>query len=94
MNIARFVKNRNAREDEPSLEWRFRKPGEDGRIKVSWKKLSTLEQLRECVENGLTSATDIAVEMEISKATACRLAAKAIKEGWLKKDGREYALIT
>lgn len=93
--VARFAKNRNATDDEcPSLEWRFKKPEEDGRIGVSWKRLSAIELLRQCIEDGLTTLTDIAAEMETSKATACRLAAKAIKEGWLKKDGREYALVT
>ncbi|HEV2454214.1 MAG TPA: AAA family ATPase [Verrucomicrobiae bacterium] len=91
--ISRFVKNRNPAEAEPSLEWRFKKSGEDGRIGVSWKKLSTQEILRECVEDGLTSATDIAAEMEISKGMVSRLAARAIKDGWLKKDGRDYALV-
>jgi DNA-binding IclR family transcriptional regulator len=59
---------------------------------VSWKKLFLIQALRQCVGDGLTTATDIAAEMEISKATASRLAAKAIKEGWLKREGREYVL--
>ena len=92
--IARFVKKRTSTDEEcPTLEWRFTKAGEDGRVNVSWKKLSATQLLRQCVEDGLVSLTDIAEEMEISKATACRLAAKAMKEGWLKKDGREYALV-
>lgn len=92
--IARFVKNRCVTDGEcPSLEWNFKKPGDDGRMGVSWKKLSATEQLRQCIEDGLVTATDIAEEMEISKATASRLAAKAIREGWLRKEGREYALV-
>ena len=92
--VARFVKNRNATDEEcPSLEWRFAKSGDDGRIAASWKRLSIFELFRQCIEDGLTTATDIAAEMEISKATASRLAAKAIKEGWLKKDGRDYAIV-
>lgn len=92
--ISRFVKNRNSTDEEcPSLEWRFRKPGADGRIGVSWKKLSLTELFRECIEDGIVSATDIAAELEISKAATSRLATKAIKEGWLKKDGRDYVLV-
>lgn len=92
--IARFVKNRNATEDEcPSLEWRFGKAREDGHIGVSWKKLSQTELLRQCIEDGLTTATDIAADMEISKGQASKLAARAMKEGWLTKNGREYALV-
>lgn len=91
--IARFVKNRHSPgESCPTLEWRFTKAGEDGRVEVSWKELSPTLVFRQCVQDGLTSATDIAEEMGISKASACRLAAKGMKEGWLKKDGRDYIL--
>lgn len=92
--VARFVKNRNATDEEcPSLEWHFKKPGGDGRIGVSWKRVSLAQQFRQCIEDGLTSTTDIAVELEVSKAATSRLASKAIKDGWLKKDGREYSLV-
>jgi hypothetical protein len=33
----------------------------------------------------------IAAELEISKGMVSRLAVRAMKEGWLKKDGRDYA---
>ncbi|MGH8024803.1 MAG: AAA family ATPase [Limisphaerales bacterium] len=92
--IARFVKERNKSDEPcPPLEWQFKKPGEDGRIGVSWKKLSPTDMLRQCVEDGLTSAIDIAAELEISKGMVSRLATRAMKEGWLKKDGRDYALV-
>ena len=39
------------------------------------------------------SLVDIAAEMEISKGQASKLAARAIKERWLTKEGREYALV-
>lgn len=91
--IARFVKERNKTDEPcPPLEWQFKKPGEDGRIGVSWKKLSATELLRQCIEDGLNNATDIAAELEISKGMVSRLATRAINEGWLKKDGRDYAL--
>ena len=91
--VARFVKNRNATEaDCPPLEWHFVKSENEVRAEVSWKKLSTPQLFRQCIEDGLTSATDIADEMGISKGQVSKLATKAIKEGWLKKDGRDYAL--
>jgi putative DNA primase/helicase len=92
--VARFVKNRNATESDcPPLEWHFHLPKGEIRARVSWKKLSTLEVFRQWVESGLTKASDIAEEMQISTGQISKLAKKGITAGWLKKDGREYALI-
>lgn len=91
--VARFVKNRNATETEcPPLEWSFRLDANEARAHVSWKKLSTSQLFRQCLEDGLTSATDIAEEMGISKGQVSKLATGAIKAGWLIKEGREYKL--
>jgi AAA domain len=91
--VARFVKNRNATEaDCPPLEWHFHLPKGETRARVSWKKLSTLEVFRQWVESGLTKASDIAEEMQISTGQISKLAKKGITAGWLKKEGREYAL--
>ena len=46
------------------------------------------------VADGLTSAQDIAHEMGVSKGTVSKWAQKAIEAGKLKKDGREYALVS
>jgi hypothetical protein len=92
--IARFVKNRNATEEEcPSLVWRFRKPGADGRIGISWKRLSTNEVFRQCIEDGLSSATDIAAEMDITKGMVSEMASRTVTEGRLTKDGWASALV-
>jgi hypothetical protein len=89
--VCRFVKNRNETEAEcPPLEWHFYKPKDSTIARVSWKKLSTHQLFRQCIEDGLTGATDIADEMGISKGQVSKLATKAIKDGWLKKDGRDY----
>jgi putative DNA primase/helicase len=91
--ICRFVKNRNSTEAEcPPLEWHFRKPKNETRAHISWKKLSTLQVFRQWVEDGLTSASDIAAEMGLSKGQVSKLAKQGMTAGWLKKDGREYAL--
>ncbi len=91
--VARFVKNRNATETEcPPLEWSFRLAPNEARAHVSWKKLSTAQCFRQCVENGLASATDIAGEMGITKGQVSKLAKRGMAEGWLAKDGREYKL--
>jgi hypothetical protein len=56
-------------------------------------KASSIEVFRQWVEDDLTSAEDISKEMGISKGTVSKLAKRGIKEGWLKKVGREYALV-
>jgi RecA-family ATPase len=90
---ARFVKNRNATEEEcPRMEWHFHKPTGQEKAEISSRPLSTIAIFRELVETGLTSATDIAEEMGSSKGQVSKLANKGIQEGWLKKEGRDYAL--
>lgn len=90
--VARFVKNRNATEgDCPPLEWSFQLPKGEVRARVGWKKISTAQTFRQWIEDGVTSAKDIAEEMGISKGQVSKLAKRAMAEGWLKKDGRGYA---
>ena len=44
------------------------------------------------VKDGITSATDIASEMGLSKGQVSKLAKKAIEAGRLRKEGNSYAL--
>lgn len=91
--VARFAKNRNATEtDCPPIEWHFIKPKGETRALVSWKKISTAQIFRELIEDGLTTCKDIAEEMGITKGQVSKLATKAFAAGWLKKNGRDYAL--
>lgn len=90
--ISRFIKNRNATEEScPPLQWHFGKK-DDGKAGVSWKKLSPVDVFRQWIEDGLTSATDIAAEMCLSKGQISKLAKRGIAAGWLKKEGRDYVL--
>lgn len=91
--VCRFVKNRNSMEAEcPPLEWHFHKPKDETLARISWKKLSTLQVFRQWIEDGLTGASDIATEMGLSKGQVSKLAKQGMVAGWLKKDGRDYAL--
>lgn len=91
--VARFVKNRNATEEDcPPLEWHFDLPKGEDKARVSCQKVSTFEVFRQCLEDGLTSASDIAEEMGISKGQVSKMAKRAEAAGWLKKQGREYTL--
>ncbi|MGP8198993.1 MAG: AAA family ATPase [Limisphaerales bacterium] len=66
--VVRFVKNRNSTEAEcPALEWHFFKSKDETKAHVSWKKLSTHQLFRQCIEDGLTGASEIAEELGISK---------------------------
>ncbi len=59
---------------------------------ISWKKLSNPQLFRQCIEDGLISASDIAAEMGLSKGQVSKLAKQGMEAGWLKKNGRDYAL--
>jgi hypothetical protein len=90
--IARFVKNRNTIDaDCPALEWTFVKPPGHVNAVVSWKKIVTPDRFRQCIEDGLVTASQIAEDMCLSRGQISKYATKAIKEGWLVKKGREYA---
>ena len=92
--ISRFDKNRNSTEQEaPALEWNFASQPE-GKTRVSFKEVNRKDVFRQWIEDGLTSCTDIANEMNISKGQVAKLAKKGFAEGWLKKNGRDYALVS
>src|SRR6476661_10527128 len=57
------------------------------------RKASRIEVFRQCLEDGLTSAEDIAREMGVTKGTVSKMAKRAMEDGWLKKQGREYVLV-
>ncbi|MGH7980330.1 MAG: hypothetical protein ACREE6_13225, partial [Limisphaerales bacterium] len=91
--VARFAKNRNTSEaDCPPVEWNFAKRPGEGRARVRWTRVSASERFRKAIEEGLSTATDIAREMSVSRGQVSKYAAKGMKEGWLKRDGRGYAL--
>jgi hypothetical protein len=93
--VARFVKNRHTSDaDSPSLEWRFVRPPNDPKAYVTWKRVVAPDVFRKCIEDGLSSASEIAQEMGVSRGQVSKLAAKAIKGGWLKKKGREYVIVS
>jgi hypothetical protein len=93
--VAQFLKNRNVSESKcPPLEWTFAKPPGDPKVHVSWVRITTMQLFRQCVEGGLTKAMDIAKRLGISRFKVSRFAAQAVKEGWLKKEGRKYCMTT
>jgi len=84
--LATFAKNRQGTVTETQpLEWFFEPDGE--KTRVTYRTVSNLDRLLELVGNGLTHNSDIATDMGLSKGTVSKLAAKAVREGKLKRLG-------
>jgi putative DNA primase/helicase len=91
--ISRFTKpSRNTQEEIPAYEWHIVSET-SGEVSISHKRAESLQVFRKLIEDGVTDCSQLAEEMKVSKGTISKWAAKAIREGWLKKDGREYALV-
>lgn len=89
--LLRFTKDRNSHTEQPVIEWTFQTIS-DGKVRISNKHADSREVLLGWVRDGLTSATDIADEMGLSKGTVSKMARKLADEGRLKITGREYSL--
>jgi putative DNA primase/helicase len=89
--VTRFVKNRNSPNDPAPLEWTIRPDGE--RVLVTYRCADNLLLLRQWIEDGFETCSEIAEEMGLSKGQVSKLAKQAEKAGWLKKSGRRYKLI-
>lgn len=89
--LSRFTKDRNSPGEQAPIEWSFTTLP-DGSVRVETREASSLDIFRQWIEDGLTSAEDIAREMSVSKGTISKWARKAIEAGWLVKKGRGYAL--
>ena len=64
-----------------------------GEITISYKAAQSLDVFRKCVEEGVMDCQQIAEEMKVSKGTVSKMAKKAMDQGWLGKNGREYVLL-
>lgn len=89
--LSRFTKDRNSQREQPATQWSFT-TGSDGRVSIDTRGASTAQVFRQWIEDGLTSADDIAREMGVTKGTVSKMARRAMEDGWLKKNGRQYAL--
>ncbi len=90
--ISRFTKARQGTPEETEpLEWAYKPDGIQTRVTV--RPIPTLTIFRQWVGDGLTSCSDIAEEMGLSKGAVSKMAKKAERDGWLKIDGRNYKLI-
>jgi AAA domain len=89
--ISRFTKDRNSVREQQAIEWHFMT--QSGAVDVTTKPAKNIDVFRQWIEDGLTSATDIAIEMNVSKGMVSRWAKEGVTAGWLAKNGKEYELI-
>ena len=88
--VATFDKNRNATNEEcPSLFWHF-EPKPDGSVIPTWTTLTPMQIFLGLIEDGLKSCGDIAQEMTVSKGTVSKLAKRAVADGRITIEGRDY----
>jgi hypothetical protein len=91
--VCAFDKIRNATEAEcPTMEWLFRRDA-NGRTEVTCKAVTNLEKFRYWIEQGLHSATDIALEMGVTKGCVSKWGKKGQAQGWMKIVNGLYHLV-
>ena len=92
--ISRFTKpSRNTQEEVPAYEWHIVTDPATGEVSVGWKLARPMDVLLQHVADGITDCTDLAAEMRVSKGTISKWATRAIHEGRLRKNGREYEIV-
>jgi AAA domain/DnaB-like helicase N terminal domain len=92
--ISRFAKpSRNTQDEVPALEWHVLTDAVTGEISVGCKAAQSLDVFRRWIEDGVTECSQLAEEMRVSKGTISKWAKKAMNEGWLEKNGREYVIV-
>lgn len=89
--LMRFTKDRNSPTEQTVREWFFQMQP-NGKVGISHKQADGLEMLLQWVRDGLTSCSEIAEEMGLSKGTVSKMAAKLNDQRRLKINKREYAL--
>jgi hypothetical protein len=92
--ISRFTKpSRNTQDEVPAFEWHVVTDLVTCGISVACKAAQSLDVFRRWIEDGVTECGQLAEEMRVSKGTISKWAKKAMSEGWLDKNGREYVII-
>lgn len=91
--VSTFTKaSRNTSNTPAPLEWTVTTDAASGRVTVAYKPAEGAEAVLSWVRNGLSTCSEIAEEMGLTKGTVSKLATKLIEEGKLRKEGRGYAL--
>jgi hypothetical protein len=91
--VSSFTKERNSGRSQTPIEWTFT-TGADGSTTINHKLADKLAVMISWIECGLESATEIAEAMGIKTPDVSKLAKKAIDSGLLRKEGRNYRLVS
>jgi hypothetical protein len=92
--ISIFTKpSRNTQDEVPSYEWHVVTDPVTGEVSVGCKPAQTLDVLRQLIEDGITENSQLAQEMRVTPGTISKWAKRAMKQGWLRKKGREYEIL-
>ncbi len=89
--LMRFTKDRNSATEQAVREWVFQTQP-NGDVEISSKQADGIDMVLQWVRDGLTSCSEIAEEMGLSKGNVSRMAKKLAELGRLKTNGRQYAL--
>jgi len=89
--ITRFTKNRGAPSEPLSYDWLIQ-PNGDHRVQVRYKESNSDDVIVAWVRDGLTTATDLAQEMGVTKGTISRHVTRLVEQGRLEKHNRQYVL--
>jgi len=92
--ISRFTKpSRNTQEEIPPFEWHIVTDPMMGEISVACKAAHSMDVFRKWIEGGVTECGQLAAEMNVSPGTISKWAKKGEREGWLRKQNREYMVV-
>jgi len=83
-----FEKHRNHSTPEWGREWAFLMVG--GELTIKCEELTFDAKVLRKIQDGLTSATDIAVELGVTKGTVSKAAGRLHSLGLIEKNGRGY----
>jgi DNA-binding transcriptional ArsR family regulator len=84
-----FTKQRNSDSREWAREWTF-KTAPDGQISIGCNEISFDAKVLGLIEDGLSSATDIATELGVHKSTVCRAAQRLVDANLIELNRKAY----
>src|SRR5271166_2461135 len=84
-----FTKQRNSDSQEWSRVWTF-KTEEDGKVSIGCEEISFDGKVLQLIQDGITGASDLAAEVQSSKATICRAAKRLIDKNLIELSNRQY----
>jgi DNA-binding transcriptional ArsR family regulator len=84
-----FTKQRNSKTREWTLEWTFQTEA-DGRISIGCNEISFDSKVLQLIQDGLTSATDIAEELGVAKSTVSKATKRLEGNKLIERNGRQY----